>query len=91
MRRMKKLGLSALAIVSLGIIGTSTTSAYNVLKSYRYDVNKLTGGVSNYHGHVYVNVPNSSVYQGSQRIHIHAGWNFNRYQQINHYSGYYNY
>ncbi|AUC92761.1 TPA: hypothetical protein ACGO7N_000379 [Streptococcus suis] len=51
------------------------------------DVNKYTGGGSNYHGYQYVNIPNWSRYAGSSRIFVSQGWNYTRYQHINYYSG----
>ncbi|HEL1654094.1 TPA: hypothetical protein TXN47_000096 [Streptococcus suis] len=64
-----------------------SASAVTVVKSYRYDVNKYTGGGSNYHGYQYVNIPNWSHYAGSSRIFVSQGWNYTRYQHINYYSG----
>lgn len=88
MSKFKKwFAVGALAL-SLGTVVAPTVSAYTVVKSYRYDVNKFTGGQSNYHAYQHIDVPNWSRYSWSQRVFISDGWNFNRYQHINHYSAY---
>ncbi|HFH9922485.1 TPA: hypothetical protein ACGO9B_001723 [Streptococcus suis] len=87
---MKKIGKwLALGAVVAGIAVAPSASAVSVVKSYRYDVNKYTGGGSNYHGYQYVNIPNWSRYTGSSRIFVSQGWNYTRYQHINYYSGRY--
>ncbi|HFR4576716.1 TPA: hypothetical protein ACHWJ6_001060, partial [Streptococcus suis] len=86
--KMKKIGKwLALGAVVAGIAVAPSASAVSVVKSYRYDVNKYTGGGSNYHGYQYVNIPNWSRYAGSSRIFVSQGWNYTRYQHINYYSG----
>ncbi|MGQ7336711.1 hypothetical protein ACVC7T_06075 [Streptococcus sp. P25B114] len=85
---MKKIGKwLALGAVVAGIAVAPSASAVSVVKSYRYDVNKYTGGRSNYHSYQYLNIPNWSRYAGSNRIFISQGWNYTRYQHINYYSG----
>lgn len=87
MSKFKKwFALGALTL-SLGTAFVPSVSAYTVVKSYRYDVNKITGGHSNYHAYQHINVPNWSRYYSSGRIFISQGWNFTRYQHVNYYTG----
>lgn len=88
MKNIKKSLAVAMAVGSLALGLAPSVAAYSALKSYNYDVNKFTGGNSNYHAHRYIEVPNWAKYSGSRRVVISEGWNFIRYQHVNFYGQY---
>ena len=65
----------------------SSISAVSVLKTYRYDWNTYYRSSMNYHKHSYINVPSWSRYYSYSEYKVGSGWNYDRYEVINYYSG----
>ena len=59
------------SLLSIGLF-QSSVSAVTVTKSYRYDWNTVWEYSTNYHDHQYK---------------VDSGWNYNRYEVINYYTG----
>ncbi|HCM90503.1 MULTISPECIES: hypothetical protein [Vagococcus] len=79
-------------IFLLSILGITTfsgvsASAVSVTKKYRYDYNTYYNTTMNYHAYQYINIPNSSRYTGFSEYQVGGGWNYNRYEHVNYYSG----
>lgn len=83
---MKK-KLLVLAVLGFTMIGGVSASATSVVKHFKYDVNTITGIDSNYHGYQYINIPSWSKFSSSSTQKIGGGWNYNRYQKTNYYTG----
>lgn len=84
---MKKKILYLMLALTISFVGASPVSAARVVKYYKYDVNTITGIDSNYHGYQYINIPSWSKYSSSSRQKIGGGWNYDRYQHTNYYTG----
>ncbi|WP_409441118.1 hypothetical protein [Lentilactobacillus hilgardii] len=59
----------------------------NVVKSYRFNRNKFTGNDSDFSDYRYERIPSSSHETSYRNSKIGGGWNYNRYQHVNYYSG----
>ena len=65
----------------------SSVSTVTVTKSYRYDWNTYYKTSMNCLRHSYINVPSWSCYYSYSEYKIGPGWNYNRYEVLNYYSG----
>ena len=74
------------SLLSIGLFQTSV-SAITVTKSYRYDWNTAFEYSMNYHNHQYISIPSWSRYYSYSEYKIGGGWNYDRYEVINYYSG----
>ena len=74
------------SLLSIGFFQTSV-SAITVTKSYRYDWNTAFEYSMNYHNHQYISIPSWSRYYSYSEYKIGGGWNYDRYEVINYYSG----
>ena len=88
MKTMKKSAKVVLlvSLLSIGLFQTSV-SAITVTKSYRYDWNTAFEYSMNYHNHQYISIPSWSRYYSYSEYKIGGGWNYDRYEVINYYSG----
>ena len=85
MKKTAKVVLLA-SLLSVSLV-QSSVSAVSVLKSYRYDWNTYYRTSMNYHRHRYINVPSSSRYYSYTEYKVGSGWNYDRYEVLNYYSG----
>ncbi|CJD58127.1 Uncharacterised protein [Streptococcus pneumoniae] len=85
MRKSAKVVLLA-SLLSVGLF-QSSVSAVSVLKTYRYDWNTFYRSSMNYHKHSYINVPEWSRYYSYSEYKVGSGWNYDRYEVLNYYSG----
>ena len=85
MKKSAKVVLLA-SLLSIGLF-QSSVSAESVLKSYRYDWNLFYRSSMNYHGHRYKVIPEWSHYYSYAEYKVGYGWNFDRYEVINNYTG----
>ena len=65
----------------------SSISAVSVLKTYRHDWNIFYKSSMNYHRHRYSDIPSWSRYYSYSEYKVDSGWNFDRYEVINNYTG----
>ena len=65
----------------------SSISAVSVLKIYRYDWNTYYRSSMNYHRLSYINVPSWSRYDSYSEYRVGGGWNYERFEVINYYTG----
>ena len=65
----------------------SSVSAVRVTKSYWYDWNTVWEYGTNYHNHQYISIPSWSRYYSYSEYKVDSGWNYDRYEVINYYSG----
>ncbi|MFM9293921.1 hypothetical protein ACIY19_01715 [Streptococcus sp. ST14] len=85
MRKSAKVVLLA-SLLSIGLF-QSSVSAKTVLKSYRYDWNTYYRSRMNYHAYNYNVIPEWSNYHGYSEYKVGGGWNYDRYEVVNRYSG----
>ena len=85
MKKLAKVVLLA-SLLSLGLF-QSSVSAVSVLKTYRYDWNIFYKSSMNYHRHRYIDIPSWSRYYSYSEYKVGGGWNYDRYEVINYYSG----
>ncbi len=74
------------SLLSIGLF-QSSVSAVRVTKSYWYDWNTVWEYGTNYHNHQYISIPSWSRYYSYSEYKIGSGWNYDRYEVINYYSG----
>ncbi|QKL33132.1 hypothetical protein [Streptococcus mitis] len=85
MKKSAKVVLLA-SLLSVGLF-QSSVSAKTVLKSYRYDWNTYYKSSMNYHAHYYKVIPEWSRYYSYSEYIVGGGWNYDRYEVVNHYRG----
>ena len=85
MKKSAKVVLLA-SLLSIGLF-QSSVSAESVLKSYRYDWNTAWKYSMNYHNYQYIYIPSGSRYYSYSEYKVDSGWNYDRYEVINYYSG----
>ncbi|CJD31242.1 Uncharacterised protein [Streptococcus pneumoniae] len=85
MRKSAKVVLLA-SLLSVGLF-QSSVSAKTVLKSYRYDWNTFYRYSMNYHRYGYIVIPEWSRYDSYSEYKVGGGWNYDRYEVVNHYKG----
>ena len=85
MKKSAKVVLLA-SLLSVGLF-QSSVSAKSVLKNYRYDWNFYYKSSMNFHGHKYKNIPEWSYYYSYAEYKVDGGWNYDRYEVINFYTG----
>ncbi|HGK0559502.1 TPA: hypothetical protein ACJY0H_001105 [Streptococcus pneumoniae] len=59
----------------------------SVLKTYRYDWNIYYKSSMNYHRYSYTNDPSWFRYYSYSEYPVGSGWNYDRYEVLNYYSG----
>lgn len=85
MKKLAKVVLLA-SLLSVGLF-QSSVSAVSVLKTYRYDWNTYYKSSMNYHAYDYKVIPEWSRYYSYSEYKVGYGWNFDRYEVINNYTG----
>lgn len=85
MKKSVKVVLLA-SLLSLGLF-QSSVSAKSVLKGYRYDWNTFYRTSMNFHGFRYKNIPEWSYYYSYSEYKVGGGWNYDRYEVLNLFSG----
>ena len=85
MKKSSKVVLLA-SLLSIGLF-QSSVSAKSVLKSYRYDWNIFYRSSMNFHGYRYRYIPEWSHYYSYSEYKVGSGWNYDRYEVINYYTG----
>ncbi|HBY90640.1 MAG: hypothetical protein ACTHWP_03230 [Ruoffia tabacinasalis] len=80
-----RLLILAITLIQLGTF-TTTVSAKLVLISYRYDENKITGNLTNYHNYLYRDVPDNAYISSTITRIVEEGWNYIRFEKINNYN-----
>ena len=85
MKKSAKVVLLA-SLLSVGLF-QSSVSAKTILKSYRYDWNTYYRYSMNYHAYDYRIIPEWSSYDSYEEFRVGGGWNYNRYEIVNHYKG----
>ena len=88
MKTMKKSAKVVLlaSLLSIGLF-QSSVSAVTVTKSYQYDWNTVWEYSTNYHGHQYTWIPWCSRYDSYDEYKVGFGWNYDRYEVLNYYTG----
>ena len=74
------------SLLSIGLF-QSSVSAVRVTKSYWHDWNTVWEYGTNYHNHQYISIPSWSRYYSYSEYKVDSGWNYDRYEVINYYSG----
>lgn len=64
-----------------------SVSAVTVTKAFKYDINTFTNSRGNYHAYQYRDIPSWSQYSHEVTTKIGGGWNYNRFEQVNYYTG----
>jgi len=94
---MKKLKFGIITtLTAFGIITASAaispvvSEAANVrvTKSYRMDLNTVFNTLGNYHAYKYSYIPTRARYSGYSKYRVGAGWNYIRYERVNHFGKY---
>lgn len=89
MKTMKKSAKVAFlaSLYSIGLFQFSV-SVVTVTKSYWYDWNTMWEYSTNYHNHhQYIYNPSWSRYYSYSEYKVASGWNYDRYEVLNYYSG----
>lgn len=85
---MKSKFISAISIAFILVSFISTpVFAVKVTKSYRYDYNTVARYDTHYSNYHYIRIPSKSKYKGFNKYRVGGGWNYIRYERINHFSG----
>lgn len=66
----------------------SDAATMRVTKSYRMDLNTYSNTLGNYHAYKYANIPTSARYTSYSKYRVGSGWNYIRYERLNHFGKY---
>lgn len=84
-----KIMLKVVLLTTILFIGLlqSSASAVLVTKSYHYDWNTYYKYSTNYYNYQEIDIPSWSYYESYDEYPVGGGWNYVRYEVINHFSG----
>lgn len=85
------LTIASLGLLSCASLATpiqSDAATMCVTKSYRMDLNTYYNTLGNYHAYTYANIPTSARYTSYSKYRVGSGWNFIRYERVNHFGNY---